>query len=285
MISVIEKLNGIGSQKVLNSADYRWLPVHDLDIELAAQMRDLKRLFYNVQQFDYPSMQHSEQMHVLGSLVSRLHHFDPSALSDAGRQRAFWINLYNLLILHGVIALKVRNSVLEKRAFFSRIAYRVNGLRFSANDIEHGVLRGNAGHPYIPGKAFTRRDARQRYVLPPDPRIHFALNCASHSCPPIAAYRGEELDQQLNLAARAFINGGGVDVDLAVRRLTVSAIFNWYRHDFVVAAWPPGSRSSIILFIAGYVADDHTRQQLQEAPGQFRVRYQPYDWRLNRLAV
>lgn len=282
MTRLIETLNGIGPHSILNPQPAQDDGELDLDIALAAQMGTFKRLFYDARAFDYAALQRSEQMHNLGQIIGRLHSFDPAGLPGLERQRAFWINLYNLLILHGVVALKVSGSVMRQRAFFTRIAYRVGGLRFSANDIEHGLLRANAGHPYLPGAQFRRGDSRLRYVLPLDPRIHFALNCASQSCPPIAAYRADQLDSQLDLAAAAFIQGGGVEIDLAQRRLQLSSIFNWYRRDFAGAASGRAGRAALLGFIARYLADEAARAELLAHPEQFRLSYQPYDWGLNQ---
>ena len=94
---------------------------------------------------------------------------------------AFWINLYNALVVHSVLESGVEDSVREQEGFFDRYAYRVGGLTFTPNDIEHGVLRG---------AKFEPGDARAAHVAPRlDPRLHFALNCASAGCPPI---RSEE---------------------------------------------------------------------------------------------
>ena len=121
----------------------------------------------------------------------------------------------------------------EVKGFFARIAYAVGGYRFSADDIEHGILRANAGHPAIPGKQFTNRDSRSAFALDRfDPRIHFALNCASRSCPPINVYLAENIDQQLDLATRNFINGGEFSVDVKNMTVTLSTIFRWYAPDF-----------------------------------------------------
>lgn len=280
LVKLTEKLNGFGMHSILNP-----FPVEtneNPDLELAEQMGALKSLFSQGGTFDYHSMQHSEQMDSLHQITGRLHSFDPATLPNQNRQIGFWINLYNLMILHGVAALKVRGSVRNRRAFFMRIAYRVGGLRFSANDIEHGVLRANAGHPYIPGTHFVLGDARLRYVLPLDPRIHFALNCASQSCPPIAAYRAEHLNSQLDLATSAFIQGGGIEIDLKRRRLRLSSIFNWYRRDFTTTS--PGATRQVALlhFIASYLGDEDARAALITHPEQFRLSYQPYNWRLNQ---
>jgi hypothetical protein len=130
-----------------------------------------------------------------------LKHFDPNTLPSHQKRLAFWINLYNLLVIDAVIRLDISTSVTEGWLgvfrFFRRAAYNVNGLRFSLEDIEHGVLRANHGVPYFPGVHFSNDDPRREFVLKKfDPRVHFALNCASRSCPPIAFYEAEKLDRE-----------------------------------------------------------------------------------------
>jgi hypothetical protein len=113
--------------------------------------------------------------------------FDPAALATDSERLAFWINLYNALIVDAVITLGVKQSVQAVKGFFWRAAYTIGGQRFSAHDIEHGILRANAAHPAIPGPHFASGDPRRRHSLVQlDPRVHFALVCGARSCPPIA---------------------------------------------------------------------------------------------------
>lgn len=139
--------------------------------------------------------------------TGKLRAFDPSVLPDRNARLAFWINLYNALVLDAVIALGVQRSIMEKRAgmtFLRQAAYIVGGQRMSCDDIEHGILRANRGHPFYPGRQFHSSDPRLKWVIEPfDARVHFALNCASRSCPPIRVYTPEKLDSQLDLATRS----------------------------------------------------------------------------------
>jgi hypothetical protein len=67
-------------------------------------------------------------------------------------------------------------------SFFRWAAYNVCGYQVSVDDIKHGILRSNKGHPYFPGANFTQDDPRQKWIISPlDVRIHYALNCASRS--------------------------------------------------------------------------------------------------------
>jgi hypothetical protein len=187
-----------------------------------------------------------------------------------------------------VIHFGVEATVHEVRGFFVKAAYIIDGLRFSADDIEHGILRANAGNPAIPGPQFRFHDPRFALVISQvDPRIHFTLVCASESCPPVGIYSPEQLDQQLDLAAHNFINGGEVRVDLERNEVHLSRIFQWYAPDFggnVLNQIGQGSFRNVLAYIARYIADDEAQQALLRHPDRFKVRFNKYDWGLNLVA-
>ena len=172
----------------------------------------------------------------------------------------------------------MRQSVTEARAglvsFFRRAAYNVGGYRFSANDIEHGILRANRPHWAIPGPQFGPSDPRLAWrVEPMDSRIHFALNCASRSCPPIGVYDAPQIDQQLDLAAANFIaNTVAVEPDQSTVRL--STLFKWYAGDF-------GGRAGVIALLLQHLPETEDRKWLSTQQTGLRFVYRPYDWRLN----
>ena len=214
--------------------------------------------------------------------ASGLQHFDPAGLNGRREQLAFWINLYNALTLDAVIQFQVEKSVQEVRGFFWRAAYRLGGWRFAAHDIEHGILRANRAHPAIPGPHFGSQDRRRQYSLANlDSRVHFALVCASKSCPPIAIYSPEDIDSQLDLAAKTFINFGGVEIDSAAGTVSLSRIFQWYAPDFGAGMLALGDKSPLLAYAARYLASGDDRDFLLN--GSPRVQFQPYDWSLNRM--
>ncbi len=229
---------------------------------------------------DYARLRGSAAYAEYRDFTRHLSGFDPAALGSNEDRLAFWLNLYNALILDGAIAYGVRKTVNEARGFFWRTAYVVGGRRYSSIEIENGILRGNATHPAIPVPPFLRDDPRRAFsILPRDPRVHFAMNCASRSCPPINFYDPARVDDQLDLVTRAFINGGGVEIDRANGRVCLSRIFQWYSPDF--GGGPMGilGRRAVLAFIARYLIDDADRA-LVLRPG-LRVSFDPYDWSLN----
>lgn len=233
---------------------------------------------------DYARLRDTESYHAYRQLTVQLNSFDLATLIAREQKLAFWINLYNALVIDAIIHYRIRHSVNEVRGFFRRAAYQIGGLRFSLNDIEHGILRANAGHPAIAAPQFTENDPRRAYCLPHlDYRVHFALVCGALSCPPIQFYDANIIDSQLDLAMRGFL-AQSVSIDPLKRRVTLSKLLQWYGADFGAGAWIKigwGDRRLILRAIAPYAADDITRALFMAH--DVKVRFAPYDWSLNGL--
>ena len=224
---------------------------------------------------DYLSLAASECYEHFSSFTLALPACKPRELGDRSGQIAFWINIYNALILHGIIRYAIDDSIMDDPGFFRRAAYNIGGMRFSADDIEHGVLRGNRRHPYLPFPPFAPGDPRLNLAIEPlDPRIHLALVCGAKSCPLIAFYDGETLEAQLDKAAASFVRGGGVSFDPSTRVLRISKIFSWYKRDF-------GGRAGVLKLLKEHLAKPEILDALET--GRFRLRYQPYDWSVNAV--
>lgn len=211
-------------------------------------------------------------------LTPKLRSIELDTLGERRQATAFWINLYNALVIDGVIRTNVHTSVtdglLGNLRFFSRTAYNVGELRFSLEDIEHGILRANRGSVFSPGGHFPSDDPRYKYTMPAiDARLHFALNCASRSCPPISAYSADRLDQQLDLATRNYLDHE-VSLDKEGTRLLVSMLFRWYRSDF-------GGKPGAIAFLLDHLPVDERRTWLEAHKRAGNLYYLPYNWDLN----
>lgn len=175
-------------------------------------------------------------------------------------QLAFWIDAYNAytvkLVLEHHPVRSIRSIGLFAGAAFRRRFIpleRAAGARLSLDDIEHHILR-------------------ERFE---DPRVHFALVCASRGCPVLRAdaYRGPELEAQLDDAARTFLRDPTRNrYDPAARTLFLSSIFKWFRRDFEAAA------GSLPAFVARY-ADPATARALRGP--DVKVAFLDYDWSLN----
>lgn len=194
-----------------------------------------------------------------------------------GSARAFWINLYNVLVIHGVVALAIERSVMEVPSFFATVAYRVGDLLFTPDEIENGILRCNAPHPATGMRPFTPHDPRLALALPEvDARIHAALVCAARACPPIAFYDGERIDEQLALAASTFV-ANDTEIDDAARAVRVSILYRYYARDF-------GGEAGVRQFLLAH-AEGALRGALERAfQHRFALTHRRYDWTLNALA-
>lgn len=229
---------------------------------------------------DYGAVARSGAYLAYRGYVTELRSFDPKSLGSPERQLAFWINLYNGLVVDAVVQWKIQRSVREIPGFFWRAAYSIGGLRYSANDIENGILRGNAPHPAVPGAPFGPSDPRRDFSMQSiDPRVHFALVCASRSCPPVAVYDARQIDRQLDLAARAFVRGGGAEFDPVRGRARLSRIFQWYAVDFGANRLAMGDKRPLLRFIAAYLPPADAKLVL--ARRQWAVTFLRYDWSLN----
>jgi hypothetical protein len=183
------------------------------------------------------------------------------ATADSGETRAekiaFWINAYNALTLQHVLDHKpdegdfsVRDSV---KGFWTDRSWKVAGKKVTLDGIEHGILR----------KEFA------------EPRVHFALNCASRSCPPLmpALYRAKTLDVVLSQQTRAYLADEEQNhFDYAGERAEVSTLFRWYREDF----------GPLQQFLAEYAPSERLARSLRK--GHWAITFKSYDWSLNDAA-
>ena len=196
-------------------------------------------------------------------------------LADRRDRLAFWINVYNALVLHGIVRLGVRASVLRVWNFFGRVSYRVGAFVLSLDEIEHGLLRDNRRRKLPPLRPFGAADPRRAWaVTPPDPRYHFAVTCGAASCPPIAVYRAASIDIDLDLAARNFVNQ---EVVAAGGRLACSRIFKWYRDDFEAAG-------GLGVFLLRHLDEGPARTALLSGATPCAT-YRPYRWTLQHQPV
>lgn len=177
------------------------------------------------------------------------------------QQLAFWINAYNAytvkLILEHYPLKSIRSIGLLPGAAFRERFIPLEALRgkvLSLNDLEHEILR----------KDFS------------EPRIHFAIVCASRSCPELRseAYRAKILDAQLTQAARRFIADPSKNrFDAGARTLKLSSIFDWFREDF------ERSFKTLPAFIANY--SEPALAAALASGQQPRLEFLDYDWSLN----
>lgn len=219
-----------------------------------------------INRVDYAGWQAvSADRQALAAVVEREAGRRPSVMAPAERF-AYWTNLYNALTLTVVLdaypvrsirEIKSKGRLFDLKSLTGPWRTRlvtVEGRQMSLDDIEHGRLRAEFR----------------------DPRIHYAVNCASIGCPNLLArpWRAATLEADLDAAARAYVNHPrGVSV-VGEGRLRVSSLYKWYEEDF------GGSDAGIV---------EHLRRHA-EAPlaarldGRVRIVDDGYDWSLNDVA-
>jgi len=279
---ILNQLAGARPSLAINQAlvDSAMPPSADLAARLKQTLDDLKisAMDESGSRVDYAAIRGSEAYaDYQEECLAALRHFKPESLPTENARRAFWINLYNALVLDAVITFGVQGSVTEGRlgilAFFRRAAYVIDGRRVSLEDIEHGILRANRGNPYVLGSHFASDDPRLAWSLPLDPRLHFALNCGGRSCPPIRSYSADKLDAQLDLAARGFVDAT-VEIRPKNKEVLLSRILKWYVKDF-------GDRAGVLEFLNDHLPDDARRDFLIKSSTTLGFKYVAYDWGLN----
>jgi len=147
--------------------------------------------------------------------------------NDTAR-KVFWINLYNAWFqLLAIREMKTQPDI------FTDKSIRFADFVLSLDDVEHGILRRyrwkySLGYlpQFLPAKTVKKLAVQQI-----DYRIHFALNCGAKSCPPIAFYSYTDLDHQLDLAARNFLENE-TTVNVEKEEVRVTKIMQWFMGDF-----------------------------------------------------
>jgi hypothetical protein len=185
----------------------------------------------------------------------------PERLTSDADRLAFWANAYNLLAIKAVLdqypvaSIKDGGSVI--RSIWKKKIGRVAGKAYALDDIEHDILR----------KQFM------------EPRVHFAIVCASLSCPDLRAepFEGARLETQLGEATAAFLGNPtkGLQPGADGKTARVSSIFKWFAADFAAA----GGAAQFIR----RGADSPLAGRLSGLTDR-GLSYLPYDWSLNDTA-
>jgi Protein of unknown function, DUF547 len=195
----------------------------------------------------------------------------------APQRMAYWINAYNLFTLKAVVdhypirgswlSFYPKNSIRQIDGVWTRLRWNAGGRQVTLDEIEHRILRPEFK----------------------DPRVHFAVNCASIGCPLLARepFRGELLGAQLDAAAVRYL-AGATGLVVSGTTLRLSSIFKWYGSDFeaqFLARGPAGRRGTeraLLGMVAAY--GPPAAQVLARDPGT-RIAWLDYDWTLNDVAT
>lgn len=199
---------------------------------------------------NYPAIKTSNSYHAYISLLEKPTHFQ-----NSNEELSYWINAYNALAIKGILDGRSPESFFGKIGYFYNAEYKVNGRTTNLYDLEHEVI-----------------------IPLGEPRIHFALNCASASCPRLnsTVYQPGKLEQQLESAATAFINDTTHNrFDQQTKTASISKIFDWFEDDFVKHS------GTVQNYLALYVKDERISTAL--ANNEYQIEYLEYDWSLNGI--
>jgi len=211
---------------------------------------------------DYKALKANDKK-TLDELRRQMAQVDPQALPK-NDQLAYWINLYNISVVNVVVEnypvasiRDISTDFIAHLNVFKKDYVQTKKGPISLNDVENDKIRNH----------FM------------DARIHFAINCAAKSCPPIRPepYVGEQVSNQLDDQVRLFLNGpNGVHMSKSGGELVLhtTKIMDWFANDF--EKWSAGR----VKFIAHYVTPDKKRQ-IEAAGNQVNLKFDEYDWKLN----
>lgn len=188
--------------------------------------------------------------------LTNLQHLAPQQLPSPNHRLAFWINAYNAFAIQGILDGLSPSTLAGRYTYFISQDYIVGGEPINLYDLERKIL--------IP--SFQ------------EPRIHFAIVCASQSCPKLQswAYSPENIDQQLTSSAQQFINDSSRNhFDQQQKIAYLSQIFEWFQEDFT------NHSGSLLHYIARFVTDQDLAEDLRNTP--YRIEFLEYNWTLNGL--
>lgn len=175
--------------------------------------------------------------------LDKLKDTSPESLSG-NKALAFWINAYNAFTIKLILDNYPVKSImdLDNGKVWDRKWIKISGKTYSLNQIEHEIIRPQFN----------------------EPRIHFAVNCAARSCPPLMnkAWTPEDMEKDLEAQTRKFVNNTNYNL-ITKSKLSLSKIFEWYKDDF----------GNIQSFIDKYSDVD--------VSANASVAYYDYDWSLN----
>lgn len=196
---------------------------------------------------DYKKLQNNAEFR---QVVQSIEQTDPTQLGGKNEKMAFWINVYNIAAINMILDHQPKNSIRDIGSLLSPVwdkdAITINGTTYSLGHIEHEILRPMG-----------------------DARIHFAIVCASVSCPDLRpeSYTAENLDAQLDEQTRKFLQNEvkGLALDRDKQVVNISSIFKWFKDDF-------DGEQGILTFLSRYSGTDVSG---------YKIKYLPYNWNLN----
>ncbi|GAY56610.1 hypothetical protein CUMW_173250 [Citrus unshiu] len=189
---------------------------------------------------------------------------------------AFFLNLYNAMVIHAIIRVGHPEGVIDRKSFFSDFQYVVGGYPYSLSTIKNGILRNNRRDTYSLAKPFGSGDKRLELCpLKVNPLIHFGLCNGTRSSPTVRFFSAQGVEAELRSGTREFFQSGGMEVNLEKRTVFLTRIIK-FNVDF-------GQEKEILKWSINYL--DATKAglltHLLDDGGPVNIIYQSYDWSMN----
>ena len=201
--------------------------------------------------FDYKGVTGQDKKR-LAAYLANLGDADPGSMGEDER-KAFSINAYNAMAIAIVLEHYPVKSIRDIDGAFGAIRKKIGGEMLTLDDIENRLREAG------------------------DARIHFAIVCASKSCPPLArkAYRAASLSADLDAQGRAFLSDPSKNlIDRPGERLALSKIFDWDRKEF------ERDGATVAKFAARFAPDPATASWIETL--RKKPEFLKYDWSLNQ---
>jgi hypothetical protein len=181
----------------------------------------------------------------LDAVVSQFEKTQPTDKWSKSEKMAYYINVYNIYTVAAVVGKYPVKSIKDISGVWDKKFIAQGKILYSLGDIEHKILRKMG-----------------------DPRIHFAINCASFSCPNLInkAFESETLEKQLETAAKLFVNDKNKNV-ISENEIKISEIFNWFSGDFKTS---------------GTVIDFLNKYSNIKIEDKAKTKFLEYNWTLNK---
>jgi len=192
----------------------------------------------------------------------------------------FWINIYNVILLHCYISLKAPLNTLQRITFFKNAKYQIGTHSFSLLEIEHAILRGKMARPNIMGSnllpKYTKKDEKFDLIVDAEPLISFALSAATKSSPPIRVYSSIDVKQNIVLNAKEFMKKHFKIIHGKKKTTFVlPKIIFWYSADLF------GSNDNMLMsFLVNLLPEENKEEvnTILSSGKHFKIKHEDYDW-------
>ena len=199
---------------------------------------------------DYPAVSRNVRFHKYLEAIASL---DPDTLDSREVSIAFWLNVYNALVIKQIVDGQTPIGPIAKIRFFRTTEHPVAGRNLDLQSIADDIL-------------FEFEE----------PRVHFAMVNSTYSAPRLRseAYRADELERQLESNTRDFLNDNRKNrYSVALRRAKLATVFEEYEDEF------GGSKKAVLDFIVPYLEEEAVVESIRD--DRWDVEYMKYDWSIN----